>query len=107
MTLNGQHKENESNCRKVVEQLVSSIPHSVLVRALYKEKEQEIGTQKKTVTFEEPDHELIEVESKKPWVTEPPWASFCGKKLIRAQRNDRMTSNLKSWTKFCPGSLDR
>ena len=34
------------------------------MKTSYKGKEQETGTQKKTVTFEEPDQELIEVESK-------------------------------------------
>ena len=57
-----QHKENESDGWTVVQQLVSSIPQSVLMRTSYKEKEREIWTQKKTVAFEEPDQELIEVE---------------------------------------------
>ena len=34
------------------------------MKSSYKEKEQEIGTQ--TVTFEDSDQELIEVESKNP-----------------------------------------
>ena len=34
------------------------------MRTSIKENEQKIGTQKKTVTFEEPDQKLIEVESK-------------------------------------------
>ena len=34
------------------------------MKTSYKMKEQEIGTQKKTVTFEVPDQGLIEVESK-------------------------------------------
>ena len=61
-----QHKENGRDCRTVAQQLVSSIPQSVLMKTSYKEKEQEIGTQKKTFTFEEPDKEKIEVESKNP-----------------------------------------
>ena len=52
MTMNGQHKENESDCRKVVQQLVSSIPHSVLMGKMYKEKEQEIGTLHELFTAE-------------------------------------------------------
>ena len=36
------------------------------MRTSYKEEEQAIGTQKKTVTFEEPDKERIEVESGNP-----------------------------------------
>ena len=50
----------------MVEQLLSSSPQIVLMKTLYKEKEQDIGNQKKTVTFEEPDQKLIEVESKNP-----------------------------------------
>ena len=61
-----QHRENERDCRMVVQQLVSSIPQSVLMRTSYNEKKQAIGTQKKTVTFEEPDKEWIEVESGNP-----------------------------------------
>ena len=50
-----QHKDNERDCKTVVQQLVSSIPQSVLMRTSYNKKEQEIGTQRKTVTFEDPD----------------------------------------------------
>ena len=57
-----QHEENERCCRTVVQQLVSSLPQSVLWKTSCKKKEQEIGTLKKTVTFEEPNQELIEVE---------------------------------------------
>ena len=52
-----QHKENERDCRTIVQQLVSSIPHRVLMRTSYKETGREIGAQKKNVTFEEPDQE--------------------------------------------------
>ena len=55
-----QHKEMD--CRTVVQQLVSSIPQRVLIRTSYKQKEQEIGTQRKTVTFEDPDQKWGEVE---------------------------------------------
>ena len=58
-----QNQDNERDCRTVVQQLVSSITQSVLVRTSCKESGQEIGTQKKTVTFEESDKECIEVES--------------------------------------------
>ena len=34
------------------------------MKTSFKGKEQETGTQRKTVTFEEPDQELVEVESK-------------------------------------------
>ena len=52
-----QHQENEKDCSTVVQQLVSSIPQNVLARTSYKEKGHENLTQKKTVTFEEPDKE--------------------------------------------------
>ena len=61
-----QNREKEKDFRTVVQQLVSSIPQSVLVRTSTKEKGQEIGIQKKIVTFEEPDKEWIEVESENP-----------------------------------------
>ena len=35
-----QHEENERDCRKIVQQLVSSIPHEVLTSTLYGRKEQ-------------------------------------------------------------------
>ena len=57
-----QHKENERVCRTVVQQLLSLIPQRVLMRTSYSEKEQEIGTQRKTVTFEEPDQKWGEIE---------------------------------------------
>ena len=44
-----QTKKNERDCRTVVQQLVSSIPQNVLMRTTFKEKEHEIGTQKKNV----------------------------------------------------------
>ena len=46
--------------------LVSSIPQSILMKTSYKEKEQKIGTQQKTVIFQEPGQELIKVGSKNP-----------------------------------------
>ena len=52
-----QHKENERDCRTVVQQLVSSIPHEVLTSTSYRRKEQEKDTQKKIVTFEDQDKE--------------------------------------------------
>ena len=86
-----QHQDNERDCRTVVQQLVSSIPRSVLVRTSFKEKRQEIRTEKKTVTFEEPDKEWIEVEPEKP-----------------EQENLSGESDVEEsghgLTKFCPGS---
>ena len=48
-----QHKENERDCRKIVQQLVSSIPQEVLTSISFKRKEQRNDTHKKTVTFED------------------------------------------------------
>ena len=42
-----QHKENERDCRTIVQQLVSSIPHEVLTSTSYSRKEQGNDTQKK------------------------------------------------------------
>ena len=57
-----QHKENERDCRKIVQQLVSSIPHEVITSTSYSQKEQKNDTQKKTVTFEDQDKEGGKVE---------------------------------------------
>ena len=60
-----QHKENERECRTIVQQLVTSIPRNVLTSTSstsYKRKEQVNGTQRKTVTFEDQDQEGEEVE---------------------------------------------
>ena len=57
-----QHKENEKDCRTIVQQLVSSKPHDVLTSTSYSCKEQGNDTQKKTVTFEDQDKEGERVE---------------------------------------------
>ena len=57
-----QHKENERNCRTIVQQLVSSIPQNVLTSTSYKRKEQVKRTQRKTVTYEDQDQKGEEVE---------------------------------------------
>ena len=57
-----QHKENERDCMTIVQQLMSSIPQNVLTSTSYKRKEQEKGTQRKTVTFEDQDQWGEEVE---------------------------------------------
>ena len=59
-----QYKKNERGCRAVDQQRLSSTTQSVLMRKSFKTKEQDIRTQKKTVTFEAPDQGLIEVKSK-------------------------------------------
>ena len=57
-----QHKENERDCRTIVQQLVSSIPQNVLTSTSYKRKEQVKGRQRKTVTFEDQDQKREEAE---------------------------------------------
>ena len=57
-----QHKENERDCRTIVQQLLSSIPHEVLTSTSYGWKEQGNDTQKKTVTFEDQYKESEKVE---------------------------------------------
>ena len=59
-----QNKENERGSRTVVQQPVSSIPQSFLMRILFRKKKQEVGNRKKTVNLEAPDQGLIEAESK-------------------------------------------
>ena len=57
-----QHKDNEGDCRSIVQQLVSSIPQEVLVSTSYGWKEQSNDTRTKTVTFEDQDGEGKKVE---------------------------------------------
>ena len=57
-----QHEENERDCRTIVQQLVSSIPHVVLTSTSYGQKEQGINTRRKTVTFVDQDKEGVKVE---------------------------------------------
>ena len=57
-----QHKENERDCRTIVQQLVSSIPQNVFTSTSYKRKDQGNDTQKKTVSFEAQDKEGEKVE---------------------------------------------
>ena len=57
-----QHKDNERDCRSIVQQLVSSIPQEVLVSTSYGRKEQGNDTREKTVTFEDQDEEGEKVE---------------------------------------------
>ena len=52
-----QHEENERDCRTIVQQLVSSIPHEVLTSTSYGRKEQGSSTRRKTVTFVDQDRE--------------------------------------------------
>ena len=50
-----QHGENERDCRTIVQQLVSSIPHEILTSTSYGRKEQGSSTRRKTVTFVDQD----------------------------------------------------
>ena len=59
-----QHKDNERDCRSIVQQLVSSIPQEVLVSTSYGRKEQGNDTRTKTITFEDQDGEGEKVERK-------------------------------------------
>ena len=61
-----QHKDNERNCRTIVQQLLPSIPHEVLTSTSYGRKEQGNDTQKKTVTFEHQDKEGENLERLHP-----------------------------------------
>ena len=52
-----QHKDIERDCRSIVQQLVSSIPHEVITSTSYGQKEQGSNTRRKTVTFVDQDKE--------------------------------------------------
>ena len=56
-----QHKDNERDCRTIVQQLVSSIPREVLKSTSYKRKEQGNDIKKETVTFDDLQKEGEEV----------------------------------------------
>ena len=115
-----QHKENERNCRTIVQQLVSSIPHEVLGSTSYRRKKQGNNTQKKkTVTFVDQDKEGEKVErnlvqdclsgetngekSRRVQDQHPGQESLSGEsdvdeKILMRSRSRRI--------KFCPGSSD-
>ena len=57
-----QHAENERDCRTIVQQLVSSIPHEILTSTSYGQKEQGSSKRKKTVTFVDQDKEGEKLE---------------------------------------------
>ena len=59
-----QQKDNERDCRSIVQQLVSSIPHEVLTSTSYDRQEKGNDTRKKTVTFEDRDGHGEMVERK-------------------------------------------
>ena len=60
-----QHEENDRDCRTIVQQLVSSIPHEVLTSTSYGRKEQGSSTRRKTVTFVDQDKEDEKLGQKK------------------------------------------
>ena len=57
-----QHKDDERDCRSIVQQLVSSIHQEVLVSTSYGRKEQGNDTRTRIVTFEDQDGEGEKVE---------------------------------------------
>ena len=59
-----QHEQNERDCRTIVQQLVSSIPHEVLTSTSYGGKEQGSRTRRKIVTFVDQDKEGGKVGTK-------------------------------------------
>ena len=57
-----QHKENERDCRTIVQQLVSSIPQNVLTSTSYIRKELGHDRQNRKIAFEDQDKESEKVE---------------------------------------------
>ena len=114
-----QHKENERDCKTIVQQLVSSISQNVLTSSSYKRKEQVKGTQKKTVTFEDQDQwgeeieqnlgqnslsgEKVVDEDRQNYQQDPGQESLSGSQVWKIMFKVRN----KIWRmKFCPGSSD-
>ena len=75
-----QHKKNERDYRTVVQQLISSMPQSVLMKTSYKQKEQEIGKRGKIVIFASPDQKRGAVEEN------PEQQSLSGEKDVKESR---------------------
>ena len=116
-----QHEENKRDCRTIVQQLVSSIPHEVLTSTSYGRKEQGSNTQKKTVTFVDQDKEGVKVErnlvqdclsgetnnegSQRVQEQHPGQGSLSGESELDEKVHDEKNRN---WgTKFYPESSDR
>ena len=93
-----QHKENERDCRTIVQQLVSSIPQEVLTSTSYGRKEQGNDTQKKTVTFEDQDKEKEKVERNRVQ------DCFPGRRTVRRVGEHKINTRDKE---VCPGSLTK
>ena len=114
-----QHEENERDCRTIVQQLKSSIPHEVLTSTSYGRKEQGSNTRRKTVNFVDQEKEGAKVErnlaqdclsgetnnEKKQRVQEQHsgQGSFSREFEIDEEVPDEKQD---LGTKFCPGSSD-
>ena len=57
-----QHEDNERDCRTIVQQLVSLVPHEILTSTSYGRKEQGSSTRRKTVTFVDQEKKGEKVE---------------------------------------------
>ena len=114
-----QNEENERDCRTIVQQLVSSIPHEVLTSTSYGRKEQGSNTRRKTVTFVDQDKEGEKVErnlvqdclsgetsdekSQRVQDQHPRQGSLSGESDV----DEEVPDGSRTWrTKFCPGSSD-
>ena len=91
-----QHKENERECRTIVQQLGSSMPQEVSTSTSHKRKEQGNDTQKKTVTFEDQQKDGEEIDRS----LEQDYLS--GRRTVRRAGEFRIKTRDK---KVCPGSL--
>ena len=92
-----QHKDNERDCRTIVQQLVSSIPHEVSTNISYRRKEQGNDTQKKkTVTFVDQDKEGEKVERNQVQ------DCLSGRRTVRGAGEFKINTRDKE---VCPGSL--
>ena len=91
-----QHAENERDCRTIVQQLVSSIPHEILSSTSYGQKEQGSSKRKKTVTFVDQDKEGEKLEQNllQDYLS--------GRRMMRRTSEHKINARNK---KVCPGSL--
>ena len=92
-----QHKENERDCRTIIQQLVSSIPQNILTKTSYKRKEEVKGIQRKTVTFEDQDQKGEEVKQNQNLGQE----SLSGRRTLMG--TDEFVNRTRD-KKVCPGS---
>ena len=91
-----QRAENERDCRTIVQQLVSSIPHEILTSTSYGQKEQRSSKRKKTVNFVDQDKEGEKVEQNLLQDNCP------GRRMTRRISDHKINTRDK---KVCPGSL--